>query len=202
MTAEQSQSRSNTTLWVLIAVTILPFTAAWIVHLNPSLLGDMKTSNRGELVTPPRPLPALEWETLNGEALSSSDLEGNWTMLTVAGSACDETCELNLYHLRQIRLAMGEDRKRVLRILLLQDTDNLDQLASKLAPFEGTIVLTGSQEARGQLLDVVSPDATGGAADRIFLIDPQGRLMMAYPPKPDAKDVVKDLQRLLRVVQS
>ena len=176
MTAEQSQSHSNTTLWVLIAGTILPFTAAWIVHLNPSLLGNMKTSNRGELVTPARPLPAMTWETLGGEPFSSTDLEGNWTMVTVADSACDKTCELNLYHLRQIRLAMGEDRTRVLRLLVLQDTDNLEQLAPKLVPFEGTVVITGPDDARGRLLDVLSPDKPPAATDRVFIIDPQDRV--------------------------
>lgn len=201
MTAEQTQSRSNTTLWVLIIVTILPFTAAWVVHLNPSLLGSMKTSNRGELVIPPRPLPDTTWETLGGKSLTNTDLEGNWTIVTVADSACDETCELNLYHMRQIRLAMGEDRKRILRLLLLKDADNLGQLGPKLAPFAGTVVITGTDDARGQFLNALSPGKPASASDRMYLIDPQGLLMMAYPPKPEAKDVLKDLQRLLKVVQ-
>ncbi len=199
MTAEKK--RSNGPLWALIAITVLPFAAAWVVYLNPSLMEAIQKSNRGELVTPPRPLPALTLNTLDGDPFDSRELEGNWTLLTVAGSSCDQDCALNLYHLRQIRLAMGEDRRRILRVLVLEDTRALDQLRPKLDAFEGTVVVTGPEADRDLLLDTLSTGDRITATNRVYLIDPQGKLMMAYPPTPQAKDVVKDLERLLRVVQ-
>ena len=193
---------SNRPFWILLAVTGLPFIAAWIIFFNPSLMDRFSTSNHGALVTPVRPLPALEFETLTGASLPTKHLEGNWTLLSVTGSRCDENCETNLFHMRQIRLAMGEDRKRVLRVLLIEDPDNLAraELEAQLEPFEGTAVITGPREAREQLLATLDTDGTP-AKDRIFLIDPLGSLMMTYPPVPEPKNVLKDLERLIQVVQ-
>ena len=196
----EAKRRSYAPLWALIAVTMLPFAAAWIVYFNPSLLGEMQTSNRGELVTPPRPVPAMTLDILSGESFRSGDLQGNWTLVSVAGSDCDRDCEINLYHMRQIRLAMGEERSRILRLLVLEDDQSTDALAARLEPYAGTIVITGPAAMRDQLLDFLSP-GEDTASNRIFLIDPQGSLMMVYPPAPKAKDVVKDLERLISVVQ-
>ena len=38
--------------------------------------------------------------------------------------------------------------------------------------------------------------ALGG---RIYLVDPMGNLMMFYEPDADAKGMVKDLERLLKI---
>ena len=196
----EAKRRSYAPLWALIVVTILPFAGAWIVYFNPSLLGEMQTSNRGELVTPPRPVPAMTLDTLSGESFRTGELQANWTLLSVAGSDCNRDCEINLYHMRQIRLAMGEERSRILRLLVLEDDQATDALAARLEPYAGTIVITGPAATRDGLLDFLSPGEEA-ATDRIFLIDPQGSLMMVYPPAPVAKDVVKDLERLISVVQ-
>ena len=196
----EAKRRPYAPLWALIVVTALPFAAAWIVYFNPSLLGDMQTSNRGELVTPPRPVPAMTLDTLSGEPFRTGELEANWTLLSVAGSDCDRDCEVNLYHMRQIRLAMGEERSRILRLLVLEDDQATETLAARIEPYAGTIVITGPAATRDELLDFLSPGEEA-ATNRIFLIDPQGSLMMVYPPAPKAKDVVKDLERLISVVQ-
>lgn len=197
----ESTRRSNAPFWVLLAITGLPFLAAWVVYFNPSLLGDFSTSNRGMLVTPTRPVPELRLETLDGAGFDTASLRGNWTMLAVADSRCDQGCETNLYDMRQIRLAMGDERKRIQRVLLLTDTDAIDRLSEHLAPFEGTVVVTGPAGARARLLALLDTGDDVPASDRVFLIDTLGNLMMAYPPVPPAKDVLKDLERLLKVVR-
>jgi cytochrome oxidase Cu insertion factor (SCO1/SenC/PrrC family) len=196
-----SGRRSLAPFWVLLAVTALPFIAAWIVYFNPSLLGDFRTTNRGQLVTPSRTVPHLTLETLEGTGFDTGALEGHWTLLTVADSQCDEVCETNLYHMRQVRLAMGEERARVLRILVLNDTAAAATLADRLAPYTGTVVVTGPAAAREQILALLDTGEGVPPTDRIFIIDPLGNLMMAYPPAPPARDVLKDLERLLQVLQ-
>lgn len=195
----ETARRSLTPFWVLLTVTALPFIAAWIVYFNPSLLGDRSTSNHGTLVTPPRPIPQMQLETLDATGFDTAALAGNWTLLTVADSNCDGDCETNLYHLRQIRLAMGEERKRILRILVLNDPATTEAIRKRVAPFEGTVVVTGPAPARDRLLETLA--GSGDATNRVFLIDPLGDLMMAYPPVPSARDVLKDLERVLEVVQ-
>lgn len=198
----ETARHSNRPFWILLVITGLPFLAAWIVFFNPSLMDHFSTSNRGELVTPVRPLPSLQLETLSGAPFDTKELEGNWTLVSVTDSQCDDNCQTNLYHMRQVRLAMGEDRKRVLRILVLTDPDKVTagELEQQVAPFEGTVVVTGPADARGKLLAALDADGTP-LRDRIFMIDPLGSLMMTYPPVPEPKDLLKDLERLIKVVQ-
>ena len=39
----------------------------------------------------------------------------------------------------------------------------------------------------------------GGGANHIYLIDPQGNLMLRWPRDADPSRMLKDLQRLMRV---
>ena len=197
----ETARRSLTPFWILLAITALPFLAAWIVYFNPSLLGDRSTSNHGTLVTPPQPIPPMQLDTLDAAGFDTAGLAGNWTLLTVADSNCDRDCETNLYHLRQIRLAMGEERQRILRLLVLNDAEATDALRERIAPFEGTVIVTGPAPARDRLLEILNEGSGSGTTNRVFLIDPLGNLMMAYPPVPPANDVLKDLERVLEVVQ-
>lgn len=198
----ETAKTSNRPFWMLLAVTGLPFVAAWILYFNPALVDSLSTSNKGELITPVRAVPDMELQTLDGGVFDTRALKDNWTLLSVAASQCGEGCETNLYHMRQIRLAMGEERSRVLRILVLSDSDPTATaaLAERMTPYAGTVVITGPAAARDRLLALLDGDG-GDTDDRIFMIDPQGALMMAYPPVPSAKDVLKDLERLLQVVQ-
>lgn len=197
----ETTAHSYRPLWILIAVTVLPFIGAWIVFLNPSLMEDMKTTNRGELVEPPRPFPALSFETLDGQGFDSSNLTGHWSLLSVADADCGQGCQTNLYHMRQIRLAMGEERRRIHRIMVLNGNSGAEGLAEKLGPYEGTTVITGPTEERDRVMQLLQLDDGVPTTDRLFLIDPLGNLMMAYPQAPEAKDVLKDLERLIQVVR-
>jgi cytochrome oxidase Cu insertion factor (SCO1/SenC/PrrC family) len=40
---------------------------------------------------------------------------------------------------------------------------------------------------------------TGGGAAEIFLVDPQGYLIMWYPRDANPSGLIKDLERLLRI---
>jgi len=187
-------------LWGLLIVTGLPFLLALYLYLNPGLLKHFGTKNHGQLVQPPRSLPGLQVQTLEGAGLDLGSLKGNWTLILAADSACDEGCQKNLYYLRQIRRAMGENRSRVQRLLVLSDNGDTHELGAKLQPFEGTAVVVGPDPARGQLLELLRVDkqAVNG---RMYIADPQGRVILAYPPNPPWKDVLKDLEYLLKVVQ-
>ena len=189
----------NGPFWALLLVTGLPFIAALVLIYNPDLI-DLKTRNHGQLVQPTRTLPVTQLDTLEGPSLDTASLRNHWTLLMVGDTACDDACQKNLFHLRQIRLAMGEDRARVLRVMLLTDTGDTTALREKLAPFAGTQVVTGPEPDRRQLLDLLKVDDKP-LAGRIYTIDPQGQLILAYAPNPAWKDVLEDLQQLLKVVQ-
>lgn len=188
------------TFWALLVVTGLPFFLALYLYLNPEMLASFGTKNHGQLVQPTRTLPALQMQTLDGKGLALGSLTGNWTLLMVGDKGCSEVCEKNLYYLRQIRKAMGEDRYRVQRLMVSIDSDFSDKLKATLKPFEGTRVLVGPQKEKARLLAVLQVDDEP-LPGRMYIVDPQGQVILAYPPNPPWKDVLKDLEYLLKVVQ-
>lgn len=191
--------KGRRTMWALLIVTGLPFMLALYLFYNPQVLDGFGTKNRGQLVQPTVNLPALKMQMLNGRTFDWASAQGNWSLLLLAGSRCGDSCMRNLFHLRQIRLTMGEDRYRVRRLMLLTNEGDTTELAKQLEPFEGTQVLVGPGDVREKMLALlaVNGDATEG---RIYIIDPQGRLILSYQPNPPWKDVLKDLQHLIRVV--
>jgi cytochrome oxidase Cu insertion factor (SCO1/SenC/PrrC family) len=206
MTAQESITSmsepkpNRMTLWALMIVTGLPFLLALYLFLNPEMLEVLGTKNHGKLVQPTRDLPALQVQTLDGNGLNLESLKGNWTLVMVGDGDCAESCQKNLYYMRQIRRAMGENRTRVQRLMVVRDGRLGPDLQAVLKPFEGTRVIVGPDAALDQLLAWLRVD-DAPLLGRMYIVDPQGKLILAYPPNPPWKDVLKDLEHLLKVVQ-
>jgi len=194
------KKNSNGPFYVLLAITGLPFILALYFFYNPHLVSHLSTGNNGTLINPPVVVPAMQLNTIDGKTFDTKQLKDNWTLLMVASSQCDEKCIQNLFFLRQIRLAMGEDRSKIQRVMMLTDTEHTAALNKKLETYEGTITITGPKKDRAKLIKLLQVDETP-LANRVFLVDPQGNLMMSYPANPPWKDVLKDLQHLLKIVQ-
>ncbi len=177
-------------LWAMLFVFSLPVISAWVYYFNPELL-PAKRANRGELIAPVRPWPAeLALAGVDGRPLPEDFLQGHWTLLTVHRSPCDAACRGTLGELRQIRLALGESGQAVERMLLLVGSagDTVDALGAKIARLEQG--LTAALEA---FLGPGEP-----VWNRVYIVDPMGNLMMRYAEDAAAKDVLKDMERLLK----
>ncbi len=95
--------------------------------------------------------------------------------------------------MRQVRLALGRDATRVVRVFVVDDVNAPDP--GSLGPVRGP--RGGDHAAR--------PRAAAGrmANDRahIYLVDPRGNVMMRWPESPDFRRMLKDLQTLLKASQ-
>lgn len=190
--------RSRVTLIGLAALFILPVLLAWLIYLNPQWLKGGETSNYGELMTPARPVPELPMKTLDGEDYDLAGRKDRWTLLQVVPAACDALCSESLYKGRQVRLTLARDMKRVRRVVLLTGEQALD--AELLSEHADTLVVRTSPQQREAIDELLLPnDGVAVPVDgRIYIIDPLGNLMMAYPPEFDMKGLQKDLKRLLK----
>jgi hypothetical protein len=151
-------------------------TAAYLLDWAPG-----QAANYGELIVP-RPL--------SGPPLDS--LRGKWVLVSFDGAACDAYCEKKLYFMRQVRTAQHKNMGRVERLWLLTDAGK--PRAELVAAIEGTRIaaLKDSPAAK---------DFPGNLADHIYVVDPNGNLMMRFPRDPDPSKILRDLQRLLRLSQ-
>ena len=188
---------------ILLALVILfvgPIVAAWVLYTHPALWRPGKTTNYGELITPPRPIEIGALRRPDGTSLGPDFFHGKWTLLYIGGPACGSRCRDTLYALRQIQLAQGKDIEQVQRLYVMTDTKFEDRLISLLLKQYPRLTVAIST---GAALDkFLAPFGRRGEADitrRVYLIDPRGNLMMRYRRDADPKGVLRDLRHLLKI---
>ena len=112
----------------------------------------------------------------------------------IGDGACNEACQRALWTIRQTRLLLAEDMKRVQRVFIAtSDCCNTEFL---------------EREHRG--LDVVQPldpaarelVAQFPAEQRdttVFVVDPLGNLMLRFDTRQNPKGLLKDIEKLLKL---
>ena len=176
-------------LVLVFAVFAAPIAASMLAyryaHVTP-------TANHGELLLPPAQVPDRPMEGGGGKPFSFGGLRGRWVLVAVDAGACAEPCRRKLVAMRQVRLALGVNASRVARVLLADDGRAPD--AAALAAFPGM---------ERAILPRATAPAAGPAWDRehVYLVDPNGNVMMRWRAGDDPKGMLRDLERLLRASQ-
>jgi cytochrome oxidase Cu insertion factor (SCO1/SenC/PrrC family) len=160
--------------------------------------------NAGELIEPPRPLPSLALPLQSSGETDPDFLRRKWTLLYVQQGPCAERCRSRLYETRQVRLALDRDMDRVQRVFIA-DGDCCDfQFLHEQHPDLIAVRMSPAAASLLALLPHSGNDGAGGDdanAQRIYLIDPLGNLMMSYAPGAKPKGLLEDMKRLLRLSQ-
>lgn len=160
--------------------------------------------NAGDLIEPPRPLPSLALPLQSSGETDSDFLRRKWTLLYVQQGPCAERCRTSLYETRQVRLALDRDMDRVQRVLVADGECCDFQFLHEQHP---DLIAVRTSPAAAPLLALLprrgAGNENGGDGDanaqRIYLIDPLGNLMMSYAPDAKPKGMLEDLKRLLRL---
>ena len=169
--------------------------------------------NYGELVQPPVPLPDLALPRAEAPpadaprpdgasgaepaVTSPSFLKGKWTLLYLGAGACSAVCRTDLYNTRQVRAALGADRERVQRVFLAEGACcDLDWLRAQ----QPDLITVQASAAAAPLTTILEhAGRSPAAADRVYLVDPLGNLMMSYAADARPKGMLEDLKKLLRL---
>ena len=160
----------------------------------------------GELMSPPVAVPS-EWRSLEADGDWG---EEKWFLIRAGGSECGRECVRELCRMRQLRLMMHGDYHRVGRAWLLTDggipsgsltttTDCGEARAAELrGRAEAVDVLAGVELLRG------SGGELGGVkmeSGWLHVSDPNGLLVIRYPPGSDLYRIRRDFRRLLKLSQ-
>jgi hypothetical protein len=158
-------------------------------------------TNYGNLILPTRTLPeALNLRTLEGQPVPAKALKGQWLLIAVGPSRCNEACDKRLFMQRQLREMLGRERDRVDRVWLITDGQVPAPAlrASAEAPPALTMLLADPAAVASWLL----PEAGQAVEDHLYIVDPMGEWMMRMPANPEPARVKRDLEKLLRASSS
>jgi hypothetical protein len=171
-------------------LTILLACAAPVIasYLTYYVVRPQGRTNYSTLVSPSRSLPDdLGLRTLDGAAVASASLRGQWLMVLVGPAACDAACERRIYLQRQLREMLGREARPSPALL---------QAAQATGPLT---VLHADPAALARWL---APEAGHTLAEHLYVVDPMGEWMMRSPADPEPKRLKSDLDRLLRASSS
>jgi hypothetical protein len=149
----------------------------------------------GELVVPARLLNMPQTLLLSDGKLVPAKLwKDKWSMLYVAGD-CAEQCNRKLHDMRQLHVSLYKEIPRMQRVLVTtsQDVTKLKQTYPELLIVNQPVVEISALSEQFKI-----SDAPAMSADRIYLIDPLGHLMMSFAPNTDAALIRKDITRLMK----
>jgi cytochrome oxidase Cu insertion factor (SCO1/SenC/PrrC family) len=152
------------------------------------------TTSYGTLIEPQRPIPgALMVTGDDGHEVPLASLRGRWLMISVDGGACGDACATKLYFMRQVRATQGPERERVVTVWLR--TDDVSVPDKVKGAYADTRILRADPAAVAAWLPATQ---TSKDTDHIYLVDPNGNLMMRFPVNPDPTRIKQDVTKLLK----
>lgn len=179
----------------MLAIFGLPLLMAWLVfhYFAGSFQGGLE---HGELLMPARTLDPPVMRNLQGDVVPPDLFRGKWTLVYrvpnhehATGNAaddtpCDKDCLALMDTLQRVRIAQDRSMRDVRRVLSLP---------------RSAVQIPGIADQFDKGLHVVTAADWPLQAGSVYLVDPQGFLVLRYPPGFDPTGLLKDLKRLLRL---
>ena len=193
MSAPDAARRSGRRQFLVVAsLFVIPLAAAILLYYSTAWRPRVDT--HGRLIDPPRPLEVSGLARPDGNRVSAKAFLGHWSVVHSIEGDCDERTRALLDELARVRLALDKDAGRLRRVLVHGGACG----AIEQAPRGADLLVLAAPGAAGDRFRAQLPPAMDGAAG-IYIVDPQGKLMMSYPASGSARGLLKDLERLLRL---
>jgi hypothetical protein len=179
-----SQLRSRLTLLLVAVLFLGSFGVAAVLRFA----GWTPTGARnfGELLQPPRPLGAIALRRADGSAYPWAPEQNQWRLLAVPAPGCRAACVRTIDILRRTWLSQGSRANR------------LDVLWAGPVPAGAPRFRRLVEIAPDPALAAALPQAATADAVPVYLVDPEGFLVLHYRPGFDPTGLRKDLGKLVK----
>lgn len=172
---------SRTKLLALIFIAATPIALSVLLFQYFPQWQPEGTTNNGELILPPAQAGEISEDLLSHEG---------WVLIQPVANDCDENCQQMLYLSRQVVIGLGKDAGRVERVLITRAEINED-FQQHLAGEHADISVLGA--------DMSVLKAVSSQSPLLFLMDPNGNIMMYFSLEQAGKPMLKDLKHLLKL---
>jgi hypothetical protein len=212
------RSRNLRMLAVLAGLFLLPVGIAFWMYYGTDWRPAGRV-NHGELISPARPLPAARLQPalpaanagapaptrqlpnegqggresgMNVAVTPTELFHKKWSLVYIGNGQCDDACRKSLYVMRQTRLSLNNEMRRVERVFLVTSDCCAQDFLSHEHP--GMLVLNATDPSASALLGLFP---AGEREQSLFIVDPLGNLMMRFDVRQDPKGLLQDLKKLL-----
>jgi cytochrome oxidase Cu insertion factor (SCO1/SenC/PrrC family) len=182
--AGPSQLKSRLVLLLIVVMFFSSFFIAWGLRLSGWTPAGSK--NLGTLIQPPKDLSQANFLYADGKPYEWETEKHIWRVVIVPSADCTAACAKMTDTLFRVWETQGRQADRV-------DVLWFGELPKNAHVFRKLFVMRTSPKLQEALTQNTSADAIP-----VYLIDPNGFLVMQYRPGFDPSDLRKDLARLLK----
>ncbi len=183
----------------IAGVFFVPLLLAWLVMTEAIGIVPEFRPAQGVLLQPVIP---VMWP-----AEHKNRFQGRWVIVFALPAPCEDACKSQLVGLRQLHIAQGRKQSRV-RLLLIMPLDQMGVHSAEQSDreeflriyplFELAKDVGGDLSARLRRSKHQAVEREFETVEGIYLIDPQGRIIMYYDHHTDPNGIHEDLRRLLK----
>ncbi|MGW8144708.1 MAG: SCO family protein [Anaerolineales bacterium] len=166
---------------------------------------------QGSLIDPPVAAPPFELADVNGQQVNLEDFAGQVVILFFGYTSCPDVCPVTLSDFSKIHSSLGDQVDEVSFVFVTVDPgrDTPERMKKYLTNFDpGIIGLTGTREeltpvwADYGVYEAKQEQESDGNylvdhSSRIYVIDPDGNLLLTYLFGTDDKLITEDVRHLV-----
>lgn len=181
----QPQTKNKASIVGLILLFLIPVIIAIVLTSKLVQFSPTSFKNHGSFIKPP--IKITDYDGLKS-------YEGFWTVVYQQSGACGKGCLTKLDTLYRIRLTKGHKMKKVKLLVLTPEGLELK------IPQQYTSIEKATYKPTSQLAEILAKLSTQslGNNEGLYLLAPEGFLMMSYAKDFEPRDIMNDLGLLLR----
>lgn len=166
---------------------------------------------KGTHLDPPLTIPPFELNSTTGQPMSLADLQGQYSLIYFGYTFCPDVCPTSMADITEALEGLeGRDRVQVIFISVDPDRDTVEVLRDYVTHFDPSYL--GLTDDYAKIQEIMTPfgayaekeEASGSATSylvshtaRVYLLNPQGELILTYPYGFEPRDLRSDLAYLL-----
>lgn len=204
----RTQSIALAAVIAIVAVASGILSARWLLQDQAGAQSALTTAT---LLSPPRPLPALELVDQDNEPFGADRVRGGWTFLFFGFTSCPDACPVTMSALAQTNKLLADLpealRPRVVMISVDPERDTPERMAAYVKAFDPTFVgatatkpvIDELAQRMGVLVATRPLDGDNYTVDHttsVFLIDPDGALRALFSAPHTPKLIADDYRRI------
>ncbi len=188
----EMQGKGRMVLMLMVLFFVVPIVVVILMYQFNFKPGGISL---GELVNPPRFISVYkELRSSDEKPLPDDFWKKKWSLVYVAGE-CQQKCLGKLHDLRQLHVSLYKDIARAQRVLITTSQD----LSVIKRDYPDLIIINHPAHTVASLVSEFRVKNENPInANRVYLVDSLGYLMMSYPESLPLANMRKDVTRLLR----
>jgi hypothetical protein len=183
----QAKTKNRLTILSIALLFMAPVVVAYLLSSGIINYHPEQTKNNGVFIS-----PVVKMTEVSSDSWSK-ELLGHWTLIRRVPEVCVNQCQVLEDELNRYRLSLGH-RAEKLNLMLMADGYN-SEMPDKF-PHIKKVSLAANNELQALFNDLSERSLKAGHG--LYVVAPEGYLMMAFTPENTSTEIIRDLSLLVK----